>query len=84
MRSNAKTWVVNHGLYLFITFAKFTHTIMTIILRRCFVMVESRRNPEGHEDFVNFCKRVYKKDPSEMTDDEFDRAEDDWLCRLKG
>lgn len=47
-------------------------------------MVESKRNPEGHEDFVNFCKRVYKRDPSEMTDDEFDRAEDDWLCRLKG
>lgn len=43
---------------------------------------ERPRNPEGHEDFYNFCKRVYGKTPDEM-DEEFDMAEDEWICRLK-
>ena len=43
----------------------------------------NRVNPEGHEDFFLYCKRVYKVDPSELSDDEFDRVEDEWICCLK-
>ena len=42
-----------------------------------------RRNPEGHEDFTNYCKRVYGVDPSTLDDDEFNRIEDEWICSLK-
>lgn len=42
-----------------------------------------RANPEGHEDFTNYCKRVVGKEPSELSDAEFERLEDEWICRLK-
>lgn len=44
-----------------------------------------RYNPEGFEDFTNFCNRKFKKDPADMTDEEFSYYEDLWLCEgLKG
>lgn len=42
-----------------------------------------RLNPEGHEDFTNFCKRNYGVDPSTLDDDEFNRIESEWICSLK-
>lgn len=41
-----------------------------------------RYNPEGHEDFLNYVKRVYGKDSSELTDEEFERVESEWLCKI--
>lgn len=43
----------------------------------------NRINPEGHEDFYNFCIRKYGKSPDKMSEEEFEIAEDEWLSNLK-
>lgn len=44
----------------------------------------TRRNPEGHEDFTHFARRVYHQDPSDMDDQTFEQAEAEWITKLKG
>lgn len=44
-----------------------------------------KRNPEGHESFTNYCKRVYGILPDELEENgyDFDIIEAEWICKLK-